>query len=318
MKIAFFGTGEFSTNILNWILQNEDIDISFVVSQPDKKIGRKKIISPTPIKEYAIQNNIKVLQPQKLKWNEEFFEELKGLDFIVVVAYWKIVPKEVLDAPKYWCINVHWSVLPSFRWASPIQEAIKLWKKETWLTIMYMSEGMDEWDILRIEKVIVDNIDKTQDIFNKFEKIWPDLLYRTLKDLLAWKMFWIKQDTRKATYCKKISKEDWLVKFKTSSAFDIYNIFRAYSNWPGIYSNYNWKKLNIEDCSYSKGWDFETDITEKLIPWWVIKINKKTIWLVCSDKKLLILNQVKLEWKKSMDIISFINGNKDFLNYTFE
>lgn len=129
------------------------------------------------------------------------------LDFIIVVAYWKIIPKAILDIPKYSCINIHWSILPKYRWASPIQESIKNWDTETWLTIMSMSEGMDEWDILKIEKTQIDILDKTPDIFKKFEQFWTNLLINTLKWIINWKIKWVPQDNSKATYCSKIKKK---------------------------------------------------------------------------------------------------------------
>jgi len=310
MKIAFFGTWEFSKNILKWVLDNIDIEVWLVISQPDKPIGRKKIITPTPIKILAQENNIKVLQPEKLKNNTEFFKELEWFDFIVVVAYWKIVPKEVLIAAKYWCINIHGSILPLYRWASPIQEAIKNWDKETWLTIMYMSEGMDEWDILAIEKVNIDKLDKTLDIFSKFEKIWTPLLINTLKGILDWSIKWQKQEEKEATYCSKISKEDWKINFETDLGLSIYNKFKAYSPWPWVYSFYNDKKISFENIELSE------EIAPDFEAWKIIK-KWKLIWIVTFDKKIIILKQVKLEWKKSMDILSFVNWNKNFLEYKF-
>ncbi len=310
MKIAFFWTWDFSRNILEKILEKKDIEVKLVVSQPDKPIWRKKIITPTAVKSLALEKNIEVLQPERLKNNNEFFEKLNWFDFIVVVAYWKIVPKEVLQAAKYWCINIHGSILPNYRWASPIQESIKNWDSETWLTIMYMSEGMDEWDILSIEKVKIEKDEKTNDIFKKFEEIWPDLLINTLNKIIDWTIKWEKQDDSKASYCSKISKEDWKIDFKTDNWKDIYNKFRAYNPWPGIFTYFNDKKLNIEDCLLL---DYENETQA----WKVVKIDKKTIWITCTDKKILILKQIKLEWKKSMDILSFVNWNKDFLEHIF-
>ena len=319
MKIAFFWTWEFSSNILCWILTYKNINVSLVVSQPDKPIWRKKEILPTPIKILALYNKINVLQPIKLRKNLDFFEELKNLnlDFIVVVAYWKIIPKVVLDIPKYWCINIHWSILPLYRGASPIQESIKNWDTYTWLTIMYMSEWMDEWDILNIKEIRIEKTDKTSDIFEKFVKIWPKLLIETLNWIIQWKNKWIKQDDNKASYCSKISKKDWEINFNKETASEIYNKFKAYSPWPWIYTYYNWKKLDIDNCCFSNIWDFEKNYTWDIKPWKVIKINKKTIWIICCDLKFLILTKVKLEWKKIMDINSFINWNKDFINYIF-
>ena len=325
MKIAFFWTWEFSRNILNWILEIKDINISLIVSQPDKPIWRKKEILQTPVKILATEKKIKILQPEKLRKNQVFFNELKkeNLDFIIVTAYWKIVPKEVLESPKYWCINMHLSILPLYRWASPIQESIKNWDTKTWLTTMYMSKWMDEWDILEIKEVPINKNDKTENIFKKFEKIWPELLNNTLSWILNWKIKQIKQDNSKATYCSKIIKEDWKINFN-NSAKSIYNKFRAYSSWPWIYTYYKWKKMDIVDCSHLS---ISPQGREETIPsplggglgrgiWTVIKLENKNIWIKCW-KWILILKQIKLEWKKTMDINSFINWNKDFLNYKF-
>lgn len=315
MKLAFFWTWEFSKNILKWVIEiknnyKENIDICSVVSQPDKPSWRDKKITPTPIKQFSIDNNIEVLQPEKLKNNEEFFNKLRNLnlDFIVVVAYGKIIPKEILDIPKYGCINIHWSILPKYRWASPIQEALKNWDMLTWLTIMNMSEWMDEWNLLKIEEIDVDIVDKTPDIFRKFERIWPKLLLDTLFWIIDWSIIWTTQDNSKATYCKKIEKEDWLVDFNTETSFEIYNKFRAYYNWPWIYTNFLWKKLNLEEISIGDS------IIENGQIWQVVKLENKKIWVICKDKKAIILEKVKLEGKKSMLIIDFINWNKSFIN----
>lgn len=317
MKIAFFGTWEFSKNILAWILKDNNIDVWLVVSQPDKPVWRKKIITPTPVKALALENNIKVLQPERLKNNTEFFNELRWFDFIVVVAYWKIVPNEVLNAPKYWCINIHGSILPKYRWASPIQEAIKNGDIETGLTIMYMSEWMDEWDILDIKKIKIDKLDNTLDIFKKFEQIGPNLLIETLNQVLNWTIKWQKQDNSKATYCSKITKQDWEINLKTDSWVDIYNKYKAYYPWPWIFTYYNNKKLNLEKIELIENAAILSPSGGKLDRGTVVKIDKKTYWIITIDNKILILKQVKLEWKKSMDILSFINWNKDFLDYNF-
>jgi len=320
LKIAFFGTWDFSKNILKDVLDDSRVEVKLVVSQPDKPVGRKKILEKTPVKILAEERNIEILQPEKLLKNIEFLDYLDSLelDFILVVAYWKIVPMRVLNSAKYWCINLHWSILPDYRWASPIQEAVKNWDKKTWLTVMYMSKWMDEWDILKIEEIVIDKDDKTEDIFKKFEDFGAKLAIDTLEQIISWEIKAIPQNNEQATYCSKISKEDWEINFTKETADEIYNKYRAYHNWPWIYSDYKNVKLNIETCEI-----FNPPLTspfeggENLIPWKVIKINKKTIWIVCFDKKFLILRQVKLAGKKSMDIISFINGNKDFLDYKF-
>lgn len=321
MKIAFFWTWDFSANILKSLIKDQPNNIKLIVSQPDKPIWRKKILEPTATKTVAIENKIPLLQPNRLKNNLEFFSELKNLelDFIVVVAYWKIVPTEVLKATKHGCINIHWSILPNYRWASPIQESIKLWDKKTWLTIMYMSEGMDEWDILKIEEIEVWDDDKASDIFKKFEVIWPKLLINTLNLILDWKIKWEKQDDSKATYCSKISKFDWEVNFEKMTWQEIYNKFRAYYTWPGIYSYFNWKKIDFEEVAI-ENIDLSGDL--ELNPWDVVELypesnpKNRRIWIL-TKCWIIILSKVKLEWKKSTDILSFINWNKEFLDYNF-
>lgn len=318
MKIAFFWTGEFSRSILEGIFAYRDIEVALVVSQPDKPVWRKKEILPTPVKSLALEKSLEILQPEKLRWNTEFFDKLKALDsdFIVVVAYWKIVPKEVLLAPKHGCINLHGSILPSYRWASPIQESIKNGDAKTGLTVMYMSEWMDEWDILSVWVVDIGITDKTPDVFAKFVEIWPDLLVKTLRWVLDWTIKWVPQDDFKATYCSKIEKQDWEINFEKQTAKEIYDRFRAYYPWPGIYTYYKEKKFSIEDCFYD-----ETDLSgdDELRPWDVVEIEEawnKQIGVVCKSW-ILILKQVKLEWKKTMDILSFVNWNKEFLEYKF-
>ena len=323
MKIAFFGTWDFSANILKSLINDykQDIEIKLVVSQPDKPVGRKKILEKTPVKVVSEINNIEILQPNKLRENTEFFDKLNSLDldFIVVVAYGKIIPNQVLEAPKNACINIHGSILPNYRWASPIQESIKNWDEKTWLTIMYMSEWMDEWDILKIEEVDILEDDKTSDLFEKFEEIGPKLLVNTLNWVLDWSINWEKQDDSKATYCSKISKADWEIDFEKNNAKEVYNKFRAYYNWPWIYGIYNQKKINFEEIEF-ENIDLSKDSEFNI--WEVVELcdeynpKNKRIWVI-STGWIIILKQVKLEWKKSVNIIDFVNWNKEFLDYKF-
>ena len=322
MKIAFFGTWDFSRSVLQWLYESWLFDIALVVSQRDKPVGRKKEVLPTPVKQFALNHDIEVAQPKSLKIKpdsvgETLLKELKDLklDFIVVVAYGKIMPIELLEAPKYNSINLHGSILPLYRWASPIQASIKNGDTKTGLTTMYMSAGMDEGDILKIKEVDIEPDDTTPDIFGKFSDIGPSLMIETLQEIVSWEISWTPQIDSDATYCWKISKEDGKVSFQNQSAQEIYNTYRAYTPWPGIYADYNGKKFTIESCEL---FEISEDLDgSEWIPGSVIKINKKTIWIVWKNKELLVLKQVKLEWKKSMDIKDFINGNKDFLDYKF-
>jgi len=341
MKIAFFGTPEFAWNILLWILEYSDINCVLTISQPDKPAWRKKELFSTPVKRVALESGIEVMQPEKVKNNTELHEYLKSLelDFIVVVAYGKIIPEAILDIPKYGCINIHGSILPAYRWASPVQAAVKAWETETWLTTMYMSAGMDEWDILKIAKVSIDNVDTSEDIFKKFVHIGPELLIETLREIILWDLQWVPQDHTQATYCGKISREDGEVSFQKQLAQEIYNTYRAYTPWPGIYTHFEGKRLVLEEIQpHPNPLLKESEWTAKSIEWvqplspwgeriqewgfeWevgtFIKLSKNKYWIICADKKILEVHRVKLEGKKSMDIASFMNGNKEVLEYIF-
>ncbi len=312
MKIAFFWTSDFSRDIFVWIQYFKDVEICITVSQPDSPTWRKQEIFPTALKKASLEAGIICLQPEKVRKNEEFFQHLRSLelDFIVVVAYGKILPKEILEIPKYGTINIHGSLLPKYRGASPIQESLKNGDDETWLTIMLMSEGMDEGDILSQAKLKVDIIDNTKTIFQKFASLWPNLLYTTLKDYMDWKIFPVKQDEKKVTYCGKIEKENGLISFSQQTAKEIYQLFQAYFIWPGIYMFIEGKRIVIEDCFYLDEERSEDAGT-------FIQVSKREFGIVCK-KGIFLLKQVKPEWKKSMDIVSFTNGNKQIVSYKFE
>ncbi len=328
MKIAFFWTPSFAADILSGILTYDDIEVSLVVSQPDKPVGRKKELTITPVKKIAQEHAIEVQQPIRLKDNTDFETTLRDLelDFIVVVAYGKIIPQSILSIPKHGCINLHGSILPLYRGASPVQSAIADGRCETWLTTMYMNARMDEGDVLKIAKIDVDKDDTSPDIFQKFTRVWPDLLCSTLTDIIAGTLSWTPQEHDHASYCHMIQKIDGEVSFSEENANQIYDKFRAFQPWPWVYTYIGDKKLGLESISFETlprplpdrrgvgvapspllGGDREGG----LVPWLFLKINKRTYGVVCADKEILLLHQVKPEWKKSMDIVSFVNGNRE-------
>ena len=318
MKIVFFWTAEFSANILSELYHTPDIEIVWVVSQCDKPVGRKKEILPTPVKQKALEYNIPVYQPETLKNNESFFESLKQCeaDFFVVVAYGKIIPERILQLPKYLSVNIHWSLLPLYRGASPIQEAIKNGDTQTGVTIMKMSAWMDEWDILSTLKVDISYTTKTQDIFGFFSKNAPWILVQTLFWYQNWEIVWIPQNHWEATYCGKISKEDGQINFLTQTWLHIYNTWKAYHIWPWIYSFYQWKKISFTQIDFEENASCLDDWFEI---WDVVEYEDhgEAHIAILSQDGLLILEKVKLEWKKEMNILDFVNGNKDFLEYNF-
>ncbi|MDD5212941.1 MAG: methionyl-tRNA formyltransferase [Candidatus Gracilibacteria bacterium] len=318
IKIAYFGTGEFSAKILEDILKDDFFDVKLVVSQADKKVGREQVLTATPVHKLALEKELEILQPEKLRENTEVFDKLKSLDldFIIVVAYGKIIPNEILAIPRNFVVNIHGSILPLYRGASPIQESVKNGDIKTGLTIMKMSQGMDEGDILSIKEIDIDVMDKTQDIFNKFSEIGVELLSTTLKKYIAGEIIGVKQDDSEATYCSKISKEDGKIDFAKSTAKEIYDMWRSYSTWPGIYTYFKGKKLDITDCFFD---EHEVFLDEDFKLGDVIELEdhgEKSVGIICKSG-ILLLNKIKLEGKKEMDIFSFVNGYKDFLDYNF-
>ena len=309
IKIAFFWTADFSESILRDLYKYSDIKIVFIVSQVDKKVGRKQVLTPTKVKQFALDHDIVCYQPESLKDDTKLHQEAKKLDFIVVVAYGKIMPIRLLKSPKYGSVNLHGSLLPSYRWASPVQESLKNGDSILWLSTMFMSAWMDEWDIL-LQKQIEYNVHNTAlQVFQKYASIWWELLHKTLLWVIDWSMTWTPQDESKVSYCKKIQKTDGEIDFHTMSGEQIYNLYKAYFIWPWIYSFYNWKKLNFITCDYIKNvekskigkvFQYNDDICAVQCQWWI-----------------LVLHDIKLEWKKSITILDFINGNRDFIWHTF-
>lgn len=249
MKIGFFGTPAFAADILNDLLAAPGIEVAFAVTNPDVPVGRSGEPKASPVKAVAVSAGIPVLTPEKVRGNADFFDEIRafGADYFVVAAYGKILPNEVLDAPKKLSVNVHGSVLPKYRGASPVQSVLLEGEKETGVTIMAMSEGMDEGDVLGVLPIPIERSDTAATLFAKFSQVSGPFLVTVLREHFAGKVVPVSQDHDKATYCKKISKEDALADWSLS-AETLFNRFRGYSPWPGLHAFYHGKRLSIEKC----------------------------------------------------------------------
>lgn len=297
MKVIFFGTPQFAVLSLNE-LKKQKIDIAAVVTQPDKPAGRKKVMTKSPVKQCAEDLNLKILQPRNQK---ELFDSLKGLkaDFFIVIAYGMILSKEILQIPKYSCINVHASLLPKYRGASPIQEALLNGDKSTGISIMKMDEKLDHGPIYLIKKIEIEAKDDLTSLSNKMAKLSGEILPHVLKDIVEGLLIAIKQDEdhQKSSYCRKIKKEDGKINWKKQSAKEVQNMIRAYSPWPGVYTDFKDKKLKILDS--------ET-VEESLNPG-QFKVDGKAL-KIGTAKGVLIPKKVQIEGKNEMDITSFING----------
>jgi methionyl-tRNA formyltransferase len=298
LKILFMGTPEFSVPILNYLIKQTNVIA--VVTQPDKKVGRKQILTSSPIKKIALTNKIKVLQPEKIKSNAEFIQNLKGLnpDLIIVAAYGFILPKELLAMPKYGVGNVHASLLPKYRGASPIQTAILNGDKETGITIMLLNEKMDEGDILSQETITITNNDNFASLHDNLSILGAKLLLETLPKWLNKEIKPQKQDNSQASYCKLITKEDGKIDLY-KSPIELERRVRALNPWPGTWLNWNGKKLKLLKVKWINS-NSKHEIGE------VYKTNRG-LAVECIEDALEIL-ELQLESKKAMIAKEFLNG----------
>jgi len=294
MKIIFMGTPAYADTILKDLLKAGDMEVVAVYTQPDKPVGRKKIMTPPPVKLTALDANITVYQPSRLR-DESVVKELLNIecDFIVVAAYGQILPREILDHAV--CINLHASILPKYRGASPIQEALLRGDKVTGVTAMNMDVGLDTGDIIKISKVAIDDDEKADALFLKLTEVASDLTLDVLRDYH--KLTLIKQDETLATHCSKITKNDGEVEFV--DAIILYNRYRAFTPWPGIHLQSGLKIKSIELHSACRTYT----------PGKILEIAKDYIVVGCTLGSLEIY-RVQPESKNEMDIISYCNGKR--------
>ena len=244
MNIMFMGTPEISATCLKRLI-DDGHSVTSVISREDKPRGRGNVMTPTPTKLLALENNIPVYTPKTLR-DDEFSELLSKLfpDVIVVVAYGKILPKSVIDFPKYGCINLHVSLLPKYRGAAPMQRAIMEGESETGVTIMYMDEGLDTGDIIAREVFAIEPDDDFEAIHDRSAEIGSELLSKTIFDIADGNVKREKQNDALATYAKKVEKEDCKLDF-TLSAKKLDFIIRGVTPIPGAFAYLNGKMLKI-------------------------------------------------------------------------
>lgn len=291
------GTPLFSVAVLDKLIKN--YNVVGVVTQPDKKIGRGGKIGITPIKQLALNNGILVLQPQKIR---DEYQEIINLepDIIITCAYGQIIPKELLDYPKYGCINVHASLLPKLRGGAPIQRAIMNGYDKTGITIMYMDVSMDSGDMIESREIDIPFDMNYKNLHDKLSKLGSELLIEVLPRIISGDINPIKQNEDEVTYGFNISKEDEKINF-SNSKINIYNQIRALDGFSGAYCYLQGRRLKvwssiITDNHYSNLLDGE-----------ITKIYKKGIGVKVSDGEI-IFTEVQPEGKKRMSAISFANG----------
>ena len=298
MNIVFMGTPEYAAKILRTLAEAK-FEIAAVFTQPDKPVGRKQILTPSEVKVYAQQYlpAVPIFQPASLK-DEAVSAQIKELkpDFIVVAAYGKILPQAVLDVAP--CINLHASILPKYRGASPIQSAILADEKQTGVTAMLMDAGLDTGDMLDFAYTPCEDKTAAQ-LFDELGDLAGELIVRVLRNFTN--LTPLKQEGAQATHCKKIAKSDGLFSFE-ESARQIYNKFRALTPWPGIYLA---SGLKILDLKYLCGRE-----DERRKPGEIIFDGKYYIYVACGGGGALCIEAVQEPGKKPVDASAYLNGKR--------
>lgn len=311
MRVIFMGTPDFSVGTLEAII-NAGHEVAAVVTQPDKPKGRGKSLAMSPVKEKALEHSLTVLQPVKAR-DAEFIAQLKEYapDVIVVVAFGQLLPKEIIDMPKYGCVNVHASLLPHYRGASPIQWAVIDGCEYSGVTTMLMNEGLDTGDILLTEKVRLNEKETGGSLFDKLSTVGADLLVKTLSELENNNITPQKQDETQASYVKMISKSFGEIDF-TKSASEIERLIRGLNPWPSAYTHFNGKMLKIWDADVCS--DNEADGLKECENG-TVHVDKHTFYIKCA-KDILRVNELQLEGKKRMVTDAFLRGNNQLVTGT--
>lgn len=307
IKIIFMGTPLFAVPILEELIHR--YNVIMVVSQPDKERDRKGNIVFSPCKKLALDNDIEIYQPINIKEEYQYILDKKA-DIIITAAYGQIIPKEILDYPKYGCINVHGSLLPKLRGGAPIYHAIINGDKEIGVTIMYMDKRMDSGDIISQRSIPLNDNDILDDVYEKVSLLGRDLLLETLPSILNNTNNRIKQNEDEVTFGLNITKEEEKINFN-NSVINIHNRIRGLSSVPGAYAMLNGKRMKIYLSE-------KTSNVSKEKPGTIVDINRNGI-IVCTNDYDIILKNIKLEGKNRCDIKDFINGIKreDFIGGIF-
>ena len=301
MKVVFMGTPDFAVGTLEAIV-GAGHEVAAVVTQPDKPKGRGGVMAMSPVKECALSHGLTVLQPLKAR-NPEFIEEIKAInpDVIVVVAFGQIIPSEIIHMPKYGCINVHASLLPKYRGASPIQWTVLDGCEYSGVTTMLMDEGIDTGDILETATVKLDERETGGSLFDRLSLVGAKLLVETLDKAEAGQLHPVKQDDSQSSYVRMIDKSFGLMDF-TQPVEVLERKVRALNPWPSAFTHMDEKLLKIWDATVIQ------DNNVKAGDYGKVKTDGKTCFMVACDGGYLSVNELQLEGKKRMKVEDFLRG----------
>lgn len=301
MKVVFMGTPDFAVEALKSVIQAGH-EVVCVVTQPDKPKGRGKEMQLTPVKQCALEHQIPVLQPVKVR-EAESVEALRafGADIFIVAAFGQILPKELLTMPKYGCVNIHASLLPKYRGAAPIQWAVINGEKESGVTIQQMGEGVDTGDILLKREIVLDPKETGESLYDKLSRLGAELIVEVLPEIEAGKVVPEKQDEALSTHVGKITKAMGLIDWN-KSAGELERLVRGLNSWPSAYTFLRGKTLKI--------WEAEVlEEKEDGEPGSVDAVTKTNV-IVNTGEGKLALTSVQLEGKKRMEVKDFLLGYK--------
>lgn len=301
MKVVYMGTPDFAVPPLRALVK-AGYEVVGVVTQPDKPKGRSKTLLPPPVKEEALKYNIPVYQPLKVR-EPEFMETLKNLapDVIVVAAFGQIIPKAILDLPEFGCLNIHASLLPKYRGAAPIQQAVINGDKEAGVTIMKMGTGLDTGDMISRASVLLAEDETGGSLFDRLSELGAELLVKTLPSVFDGTAVYEPQPEESPTpYAGMITRQMGLLDFQ-KDAETLERLIRGLNPWPSAYTYLNGKTLKIWKAAVEKSG------SEPENPGTIIKADKDGIHVVCGQD-ILILQEVQLEGKKRMDAAAFLRG----------
>ena len=300
MKILYMGTPDFAVKPLKALIEN-NYEVCGVVTQPDKPVGRKAILTPPPVKVEAENAGIKVYQPQTLK-NGEGIEILNETnpDVVIVVAYGKILPKDFLEFSKYGCINIHGSILPKYRGAAPIQRCVLDGEEYAGVTAMQMDVGLDTGDMLLVEKTRIGENETSGELFERLADMGAELLIKTLDKLEKGELIPVKQNDEESTYASMLDKSMSPVNWEIS-AQQVHNQIRGLDPWPVALTVFNGKTLKL----------FRSYVTDALGSGeaGAVKSVKDGLAVFCGDGKAVVITEVQYEGKKRMRAADFLRGN---------